>query len=501
MAVQLQRRTVDTGFRHYIDGTWAEPRGGELVDIVDPSVGEVFARVPRAIPAEAEHAIEAARKAFDEGPWPRLAPKDRAKILRDFADALSRNRDRIVDVVVRQGGCTIRLARSVQVDFPIETMYRYAELAERSPIEKVSISGGPFPGGRGGVGHAVALREPAGVVSAITPFNYPFFLNVKKLGPALAAGCTVVLKPTEYTCLDAIEIARIADEETDLPKGVLNVLLGAKGDVGEMLSSHPAVDLVSFTGSTRTGARIMAAAAPTIKRVMLELGGKSANVVFADANLDAALAGDAGLVVQHCGQGCAQLTRLLVEESIRDEVLERMQARARSLVVGDPADEATDMGPLVSQAQWDRVMSYVESGVDEGATLLAGGRRPPAQPRGFFIEPTVFTDVRNDMRIAQEEIFGPVVAVETFRDEEEAVRIANDSPFGLNGAVWSGDLDRGLRVAGRMRAGTVSVNGPGAADWEFPFGGYKQSGIGREFGEWAYLEYTELKTLRYTAKS
>jgi aldehyde dehydrogenase (NAD+) len=499
VAVQTEEPKVETGFRHYIGGRFVEPESDETVEVVDPATEEVIARVPRATTAEAVRAIEAAREAFDEGPWPRLTGKERARILRGLADALHRHRDRFADIVVRQGGCTIGQARGMQAYFPVEMAYRFADVAEQLPsIEKVSISGGPFGPGARGVGHTLAIREPAGVVAAITAFNYPFFLNMQKLA-ALAAGCTVVLKPTEYICLDAAELARVVDEETELPKGVLNVLLGGMGDVGNVLASHPLVDQVTFTGSTQTGRRIMAAAAETVKRVTLELGGKSANVIFADADLDRALAGDCALVIRHCGQGCGHLTRVLVEEPVYDEVVERMAARARTVVVGDPADPATEMGPLATRAQWERVKGYVESGVEQGATLLVGGERPAHLPRGFFLEPTVFADVTNDMRIAQEEIFGPVVAVERFRGEEEAVRIANDSIYGLAGAVWSGDLERGLRVAGRIRTGTIAVNGGGSSDWEAPFGGYKQSGLGREFGQWSVHEYTELKTLRYTA--
>jgi aldehyde dehydrogenase (NAD+) len=323
---------------------------------------------------------------------------------------------------------------------------------------------------------------------------------MQKIGPVLAAGCTVVLKPTEYICLDAAEIARIVAEETEIPAGVLNVLMGGCGDVGEVLCSHPMVDQVSFTGSTTTGRRIMAAAAPTIKRLTLELGGKSANVIFADADLDRALAGDCALVMRHAGQGCGHLTRVLAEEPIYDEVLARMKERAKTVVVGDPMDAKTEMGPLATRAQLERVNGYIQSGLEEGATLAAGGGRPPSLERGYYVEPTIFTDVRNDMRIAQEEIFGPVVTAQRFHTEDEAVAIANDSIYGLNGSVWSGDLDKALRVAGRIRTGTVFVNGSGAEDWEAPFGGYKQSGVGREFGLWGYLEYTQIKALRYNAR-
>lgn len=493
------RDGVATGFKHYIDGAWSEPEGAETIEVVNPATEDVIASVPRATPAEAARAIEAARRAFDDGPWPRMSGKERGRILRGFADALWKRRDTFVDTVVRQGGCTIGQAQTLQAYFPIQMVYRFAELAERNPVEQVVTSGGPFPGNNPGVGTNMVVREPAGVVSAITPFNYPFFLNMQKLAPAIASGCTVVLKPTEYICLDAAEIARIVDEETDIPPGVVNILLGGCGDVGEVMCTHPMVDQVSFTGSTATGRGIMATGAQTVKRMTLELGGKSANVIFADADLDRALAADCALVIRHCGQGCGHLTRVLVEQPIYDEVVERMQARAGTVVVGDPMDPKTEMGPLATKAQLHRVNGYIASGQEQGATLLYGGGRPAGLDKGYYVEPTIFTDVRNDMKIAQEEIFGPVVTVQKFSSEEQAIRIANDSIYGLNGAVWSGDLNRALRVAGRIRTGMLMVNGPGADDWETPFGGYKQSGIGREFGLWGYLEYTQLKTLRYTA--
>jgi aldehyde dehydrogenase (NAD+) len=484
---------------HFIDGVFVEPESSETINIVNPATAKVFATVPRATLGETDAAIRAARRAFDEGPWPRMSGDERADVLHGLADALWRHRDEFVDLVVRQGGCTITQAHGLQAYLPIQLLHGYAELARKSPIEKSAVTFNTCGEPAGSVGHALAVREPGGVISAITPFNYPFFLNMQKVSPALAAGCTVVLKPTEYTCLDAALLAQIVKEESDLPDGVLNVLLGGLGDVGEMMSSHPMVDGVTFTGSTQTGRRIMANAAATVKRVTLELGGKSANVIFADADLDKALAGDSAIVIRHCGQGCGALSRVFVEESIHDEVVERMVARARSVVVGDPMDLATEMGPLVSEAQWNRVKGYIDSGVEQGATLVAGGDRPSGLSEGYFMAPTIFTDVRSDMKICQEEIFGPVVAVQRFRSEDEAVALANDSIFGLVGAVWSGSLERGLRVASKIRTGLIHVNGPGNTDLDFPYGGYKQSGLGREYGQWAYNEYTELKTIRYSA--
>ena len=269
--------------RHFIDGEWREATGNDTVDVINPATEEIIATVPQATTEEAEQAILAARRAFDEGPWPRMTRAERSRILTGFADALWEHRDELADIVVAQGGCTISQARGMQCYFPIQMMRRYAELAKRDPVETFSIAGGPFDGAVPGVGTTLSVREPAGVVSAITPFNYPFLLNIQKIGPSMAAGCTVVLKPTEYICLDAIRIAQIIDEETDIPPGVFNLLLGGKGDVGELLCSHPAVDQVTFTGSTVTGRRVMRSASETVKRVTLELGGKSANIIFADA--------------------------------------------------------------------------------------------------------------------------------------------------------------------------------------------------------------------------
>lgn len=491
---------VDLKLMHYINGEWIDPAQAETMPVINPATEEVVASVPRATAAEADQAIAAARRAFDQGPWPRLSPKERSRILVGFADALQRHHAEISEAMVAQGGCTISQTSNMQVTFPIEAMYRYAEIAAHDPVESVHVAGGAFPGAVPGVGHTVVVREPVGVVAAITAFNYPFMLNVHKVGAALAAGCTVVLKPTEYTCLDAAIMARIVADETEIPAGVFNVLLGAGGDVGELLATDPRVDHVSFTGSTATGRRVMASASSTLKSVTLELGGKSANIIFADADLDQALAGDAGLVIRHAGQGCAALSRVLVEESVLDDVLKRMAARAATVVVGDPTDPATEMGPLVSKAQWERVQEFIASGVEEGATLVHGGKVPEGFDKGYFLQPTIFTDVTDDMRIAKEEIFGPVVVVQTFKTEDEAVGRANNNDYGLVGSVWSGDLDRGLRVAGRIRAGTVNVNGPGSGRADAPYGGYKQSGVGREFGEAGVHEYTEIKTLKYTAR-
>ncbi|MGH7858490.1 MAG: aldehyde dehydrogenase family protein, partial [Candidatus Binatia bacterium] len=345
-----------------------------------------------------------------------------------------------------------------------------------------------------GIGQGVVRREPAGVVSAITPFNYPFYTNLSKIAPALAAGCTVVLKPSPYTPLSALLVAEIA-AEAELPPGVLNVVTGDV-EVSRLLTSHPAVDVVSFTGSDAVGEEIMRQAAGGLKRVVLEMGGKSANVVFADANFDRVVPNAVLGFTRHGGQGCACLTRILVEKSRHDEMVERLKEALAGLRVGDPADPATDMGPLIREAQRTRVERYVTLGREEGARIAYGGGRPAELRRGFFVEPTLFVDVRSSMKIAQDEIFGPVGVVLPFRDEDEAVSIANDSRYGLSGAVWSADPRRAYGVACRIRTGMVIVNGGGGGtNPHGPFGGYKRSGIGREFGEAGLQEYLETKTI------
>jgi aldehyde dehydrogenase (NAD+) len=486
---------VLTGFRHWIGGQWSDPTSDTTVDIVDPSTEEVIAVVPRATPDDAVAAIAAARRAYDEGPWPHLTPRERGRALARFAQAIDDRRDELVDIAVRQLGALVGLAKGLQVGFAIDAAHRYAEMAaHHDPVEKTGFEGLPFDTTRSNQKVRVVQRVPAGVVSAITPFNYPLMMNVQKVFPALAVGCSVVLKPTPTTCLDAAVMAEAA-QEADLPEGVLSILLGGEGDVGEVLASHPDVDVVTFTGSTATGRRIMELAAPTVKKTVLELGGKSPNIVFADADLDKFFLTDPGNL-RHCGQGCGQLTRLLVEDAIHDEVVERLRERLESMVVGPPEDSATELGPLVNERQYERVMGYIQIGRDEGARLVCGGGRPDHLPRGYYVQPTLFADVDNSMRIAQEEIFGPVPVVIRFSGEAEAVRIANDSIYGINGAVWTEDLQKAWRVASRVLTGNMGVNCL-ANVMEGPHGGFKQTGIGREWWEWSMQEYLELRAFSY----
>ena len=477
-------------YRLYVDGKWTEGMGDAELTVINPATEQELARVPQASVADVEAAILAARRAFDEGPWGRETPKQRASLLRRFVDLLQARKPEIVSLTIAEAGAPRKLAETLQCQAPLD---HFADMVDRVlptfPFER------PMPPTFGmGIGQGVVLREPAGVVAAITPFNYPFFVNIAKLAPSLAAGCTVVLKPSPYTPLAALWIAEIADE-AGLPPGVLNVVTG-DFDASQRLTTHPAVDVVSFTGSDQVGAQIMRQAAVDTKRVVLELGGKSANVVFADANLDRVVPHAAYGFTRHSGQGCACLTRILVEETRHDELVERLTKSLAALRVGDPDDPATDMGPLIRESQRERVERYVRIGQEEGAKLTYGGRRPAGPKRGFFFEPTLFTQVDRTMRIAQDEIFGPVGVVIPFGDLDEAAAIANDSRFGLSGAVWSTDPQRAYALARRIRTGMVVLNGGGGGtNPHGPFGGYKQSGVGREFGESGLQEYLETKTV------
>lgn len=476
--------------RLYIDGVWTGGSGEDEVVVVNPATEEEIARVPQATVADVETAILAARRAFDEGPWGQSTPAERAVVLRRFGDLLAARKADIVDITVAEAGSTRTLARTMQVQVPLD---HFADMVDRVLPAYPFVR--PMPPTFGaGIGQGVVRREPAGVVAAITPFNYPFYVNMSKIAPVLAAGCTMVLKPSPFTPLAALLIAEIADQ-AGLPAGVLNVVTGDI-EAGEVLTSHPAVDVVTFTGSGPVGTAIMRQAAPTTKRVVLELGGKSANIILADADLDRAVPHAALGFTRHSGQGCACLTRVLVHESRHDEAVERLAAALAALRVGDPNDPATNMGPLIRESQRARVERYVAIGRQEGARLVHGGGRPAGLDRGFYVEPTLFADVKNSMTIAQEEVFGPVGVVIPFADDAEAVTIANDSVFGLSGAVWSADPARAYAVASKVRTGTVYVNGGGGGtNPHGPFGGYKQSGIGREYGEAGLEEYLETKTV------
>lgn len=473
----------------FIGGDWVEAENGDTFPSFAPSTGEQIADVAKASRADAVRAIEAARKAFDEGPWPRMSGAERAAILRKAAEIITSRQQEIAEIEARDGGGTIKKALFADVPSGIATFQTMAGFAETEP-DDYEHGESPFP-------PAVSRirREPYGVCSGIVPWNFPFIMASWKIGPAIAAGNTAVLKPASFTSLSAIEMVK-ALEEAGVPAGVVNLITGPGGSAGEELAAHPLVDKVAFTGSTEVGRRIMQLASGTVKKVTLELGGKSANIVLDDADLDLAAAGVLFGTFFHNGQVCESGTRALVHADIYDEFVALLVERAGKIVIGDPLDMTSDLGPLVAPAQVDTVERYVKLGLDEGAKLLCGGGHPTnlaagLDPAAFYL-PTIF-EADNSMRIAQEEIFGPVLCVIKVHSDDEAIKVANDSIYGLGGGVWSRDTDRAYRVASAMRTGTVWINDYHMISPTQPFGGYKQSGIGRELSELGYNEYRQIK--------
>lgn len=480
--------------RLYIDGGWVDAASDEQVTVINPATEEVIGTVPQASPSDVDRAVDAARRAFDDGPWARMKPRERSDALLRFLQAVHDRRADLVDLIIAEAGAARPIAEALQFDTPMRYAGWFAERAASFPfLEPLPPQAGPT-----GLGQGVILKEPVGVVAAITPFNFPLYLNLVKIIPALATGNSVVLKPSPYTPLEAFVLGEIADA-AELPAGVLNVVTGDVA-AGERLTTHPAVDMVSFTGSDFVGKKIMSQAGEGLKKVLLELGGKSPNIVFAGSNVDRfARAAATGFTI-HAGQGCALPTRILAERSIYDEVVEKVSAALGAIKVGDPTEPGVMMGPLIRESQRDRVERYIAIGTGEGARIASGGGRPAGLSRGFFVEPTLLADVDNSMAVAQDEIFGPVGVAIPFDGEDEAIRIANDSRYGLAASLWHPDPVRAYELARRIRAGTVSLNGGGGGpNLAGPFGGYKQSGIGREFGDYGLLEYTQLKTVSWSA--
>jgi aldehyde dehydrogenase (NAD+) len=466
--------------RLFIGGEWVEPAGDSTIDVVNPTTEEVMGSIPEGTPEDADRAVAAARAAFPA--WSQTSREERAGYLSAIAAGLGERGDEIAATVSAELGMPLKLSRQIQAGLPTMSFASMPEQMEQVAWEEE-------------VGNSLVVREPIGVLGAITPWNYPLHQIAAKVAPALAAGCTVVLKPSEVVPLNAFILAEVI-QAAGLPAGVFNLVTGTGPVVGEAIAGHPDVDMVSFTGSTRAGKRVSELAAATVKPVAMELGGKSPNVILDDADFERAVPDGVAKCFLNSGQTCSALTRMLVPRE-RLELAEQIATAAvEKFVPGDPFDPATRLGPVVSDAQRERVRGYIAKGEDEGAKLVTGGTEPPeGLDRGFFVRPSVFSEVDPGMIIAQEEIFGPVLAIQPYEDEDDAVRIANDSVYGLAGGVWSGDEERAKAVARRIRTGQVEING-GAFNPLAPFGGFKQSGHGRELGHFAIEEFLATKAMQ-----
>ena len=464
----------------YINGQWVKASSSETIAVTTSGTGEIYATIPVGTVAEANSAVEAAAAAFTS--WTNTSPKERGEFLTRISEKLAERADDIALCIANEVGMPLALAKGIQAGIPTATFADMGERAKNFEWEEE-------------IGNSTIVREAAGVVAAITPWNYPLHQIANKVAAALAAGCTVVLKPSEVAPINAFILAEIINE-VGLPKGVFNLITGTGPVVGEAIVAHPKTDMISFTGSTRAGKRVMEIAAQMVKRFSLELGGKSANIILDDADLTKAVPDGIFKCYLNSGQTCSALTRMLVPRSKLAEVEDIAVAAAAGFQPGDPITGGTLIGPLVSEAQQMRVRDYINKGIDEGARLLIGGtEQPEGLPRGHYVQPTIFSNVSNSMTIAQEEIFGPVLSIIPYDTEEEAVAIANDSLYGLAGGVWAGTQEKAFEVARKIRTGQVEING-GNFNIFAPFGGYKQSGIGRELGKFGFEDFLEIKSIQ-----
>ncbi|MCW2885148.1 MAG: aldehyde dehydrogenase [Streptosporangiaceae bacterium] len=468
--------------RLFIGGDWVAPAGTATIDVISPHTEEVIGRVPEGTEADIDKAVAAARQAFDHGPWPRMTPAERAEIVGRLAAIYAERQNDMAELVTAEMGSPALFSIFGQAAIPQMVLQYYVDLAGTYTWEEER---------QGMLGPVTVTTEPVGVVAAIVPWNVPQFTLMLKLAPALIAGCTVVAKPSPETPLDTYLLAEWI-KEAGIPDGVVNIVTAGR-EVGEHLVRHPGIDKVSFTGSTAAGRKIGAVCGEQLKRVTLELGGKSAAIILEDADLATTIEGFKLASLMNNGQACAAQTRILAPRSRYDEVAEALAAMVSGLTVGDPADYATEIGPLVAKRQQDRVEGYIKIGQDEGAKIIAGGLDRP-HDRGWYVAPTVFGNVTNDMRIAREEIFGPVLALLSYEDEDDAIKIANDSDYGLGGSVWTADVSHGIEVARRIRTGSCGVN-LYSLDANTPFGGYKNSGLGRELGPEGLTAYLEYKSI------
>jgi aldehyde dehydrogenase (NAD+) len=471
--------------RLFIGGEWVEPASSRTIDVISPHSEELVGRVPEGTEADVDRAVASARDAFDNGEWPRLSPEERIAAVQKFSEVYAAHIPDMAAVITEEMGSPIAFSNLAQSPAPWMMLNTFLQVAAEYPWEERR---------QGVLGSDVIVRrEPAGVVGAIVPWNVPQFVIMSKLAPALIAGCTIVVKPSPETPLDAFLMADLLNE-AGIPKGVVSVIPAGR-EVGEHLVRHPGVDKIAFTGSTAAGRRIASICGEQLKRVSLELGGKSAAIILDDADLAATVEGLKFASLMNNGQACVAQTRILASRGRYDEVVDAVSGMVGALAVGDPQDEATEVGPLVAERQQERVEKYIAVGQEEGAKVAVGGNgRPSGLDKGWYVKPTVFSSVDNSMRIAREEIFGPVLAVIPYDTPDDAVRIANDSDYGLAGSVWTGDVDQGLDIARRVRTGTYGVN-QYTMDFVAPFGGYKASGIGREFGIEGLSHYVELKSI------
>jgi len=463
----------------YIDGAWVDPIKPALIDVIDPSTEEAYTQISAGSAADVDRAVAAARKAFAS--YGRSTRKERLELLRAILAEYNKRRNDVGDAISREMGAPLPFAREVQAGRGVAHLERMIQVLETYPFESLE-------------GTTLIAREPIGVCGLITPWNWPTNQIACKVLPALAAGCTMVLKPSEEAPIDAIIWTEIM-HAAGTPRGVYNMINGSGAIVGEAMSAHPDIDMMSFTGSTRAGIRVAQAAAATVKRVAQELGGKSANILLPDVDFQTAVTKGINSMMVNSGQSCTAPTRMFVPQDRHDEVKKIAREAAERLVVGDPQDPKTKLGPVVNAAQYDKIQKLIQAGIDEGAELVTGGTgRPENLNRGFYVRPTVFAGVTNDMTIAREEIFGPVIAILPYRNEEEVIRLANETIYGLAAYVQSGNVEHGRKVAGQMRAGNVHLNYP-VGDTAAPFGGYKQSGNGREYGKWGLEEFLETKAV------